>query len=139
MNYLNQKKIKVLKLKNELTVSVAELYVTLILSILRKIIPNYSFLKLGKWKPLIGNNLKNKKIGIIGFGKIGKKIFNFLKVYDCKFYTFEKKSLYNKNIKKTSLKKIFKDCDIICVSINLNEKTKKIINYKILKMQIKTW
>ena len=133
LNYLKFRKIKVFKLNNELTDSVAELYVALILSILRKIILNYNLLKKGKWKPLIGKNIKNKKIGIIGFGKIGKKILSFLKIYDCKFYVFEKKKIFKKNVKQTSLKKIFKECDVVCISINLNEKTNQIINNEILK------
>ena len=133
LNYLKFRKIKVFKLTNELTDSVAELYVTLILSILRKIILNYNLLKKGEWRPIIGNNLKNKKIGIIGFGKIGKKIQSFLRIYNCKFYVFEKKKILRKGIKQSSLKKIFKECDIVCISINLNKKTNQIINNKILK------
>tara|TARA_B100001250_G_C19805474_1_gene793106 strand:+ start:213 stop:1151 length:939 start_codon:yes stop_codon:yes gene_type:complete len=133
LNYLRSKKIKVFKLTNELTDSVAELYVVLILSILRKIIVNYNSLKKGNWKPIIGNNLKNKKIGIIGFGKVGKKIFKLLKIFNCKFFVYEKNKIYNKNIKQSSLKKIFSNCDIVCISISLNRNTNKIINYDILK------
>ena len=132
LNYLQKKNIKVLRLKNELTDSVAELFVTLILISLRKIIPNFNFLKKGIWKPIIGNNIKNKKIGIIGFGKIGKKIYKLLKIFNCNFYFFEKKKLVNKNLKKISLEKIFQECDVACVSLNLNNETKNIINSKIL-------
>ena len=60
LEFLKKNKIKVLKLTNELTDSVAELFITLILTSLRKIIPNYSLLKKGYWKPVIGNNLKDK-------------------------------------------------------------------------------
>jgi D-3-phosphoglycerate dehydrogenase / 2-oxoglutarate reductase len=129
--YLKLRKIKIIKLKNELTDSVAELFLTLILTSLRKIIENYSVLKKKKWNPIIGNNLANKKVGIIGYGKIGRKLHKYLKVFNCKVFIFEKKKI--KNHKKSSLEKIFKICDVVCVSLSLNSKTKNFINNKILK------
>ena len=44
------------------------------------------------WNPIIGNNLSNKKIGIIGYGKIGKNLHKLLKIFNCKIYIFEKKN-----------------------------------------------
>ena len=81
---------------------------------------------------MIGNNLNSKKIGIIGYGKIGRKIHKLLSIFKCCFYVFEKKNLNNKNLIKSTLKEIFKKCDVICVSLSLNNSTKKIINKKIL-------
>ena len=107
LNYLNEKKIKVIKLSNELTYCVAELFITLILISLRKIIFNCRSLKkyVGS---IIGNNLSNKKIGIIGYGKIGKKLHKLLKIFNCKIYIFsKKKKINNIKIKKLSLKKKF--------------------------------
>lgn len=132
LNYLAKFKIKVLKLNHELTDSVAELYLALILNSLRKVIPNYELLRKGFWKPIKGNNLNSKKIGIIGFGKIGKKIYEILSHFKCKFYVFEKKQINKFNISKSSVLNIFKKCDVICVSLSLNENTKKIINKNVL-------
>ena len=132
LNYLAKFKIKVLKLNNELTDSVAELYLALILNSLRKVIPNYELLKKGYWKPIIGNNINSKKIGIIGFGKIGKKIYKILSPFKCDFYVFEKKKINKFNVKKSSVLNIFKKCDVICISLSLNKDTTKIINKKVL-------
>lgn len=131
--YLKKKKIKLIKLKNELTNSVAELFLTLILNSLRKIIPNYELLKKKVWQPIIGNNLIFKKIGIIGYGKIGKKINQYLKIFNCKIYIFEKRKLKNKNLRKATLNTIFTNCDIVCIVLNLNKSTKNIINFDVLK------
>lgn len=133
LKFLKSRKIKVLKLSNELTETVAELFFTLILLSLRKIIPNYNFLKKNLWKPVIGDNLRKKKIGIIGFGKIGKKLYKLLQKFDCKFYIFEKKKIKNILIKKYHIKTIFQKCDVVCLCLNLNDSTKSIINSKILK------
>lgn len=132
LKYLAKFKIKVLKLNHELTDSVAELYLTLILNSLRKIIPNYESLKKGYWNPVLGNNLNTKKIGIIGFGKVGKKIYKFLSPFKCDFYVFEKKKINKFNVYNSSISNIFKKCDIVCVSLSLNRDTTKIINKNVL-------
>ena len=129
--YLSSKKIRILKLTNELSESVAELLLTLILISLRKILPNYLLLKKKVWKPIIGNNLKNKNVGIVGYGKIGRKLHMLLKLFKCNIFVFEKKKI--KYIKKLSLKKIFTKCDVVCLSLSLNNKTKHIIDNNIFK------
>ena len=132
LDFLKKNKIKIIKLKDELTNSVAELFLTLILVSLRQVIPNVNFMKKNIWKPVIGNDLDRKKIGILGYGKIGKKLYQKLKHLGPNIFIFEKKKISNKNIKKRNLKFIFKKCDFICISLNLNNSTKGLINSKIL-------
>ena len=127
-----KKKIKIIKLKDELTNSVAELFLTLILVSLRQVIPNVNFMKKNIWKPVIGNDLEKKKIGILGYGKIGKKLYQKLKHLGADIFIFEKNKIRNKNIKKKNLEFIFKKCDYICISLNLNNSKKGLINSKIL-------
>lgn len=129
--YLGIKKIKIIKLTNELSSSVAELFLTLILNSLRKISQNNESLRKGFWKPIMGNNLSNKNIGIIGYGKIGKKLNKYLKLFNCNIFIFEKKKILK--VKKYSLKEIFKKCDLVCLSLSLNKSTKEIIDKNVLK------
>lgn len=119
----------------------AEFTFFLIMSSIRKIKKVNSSLYKAKWRlnenELRGRELFNKKVGIIGLGRIGKKLQKYL-------YSFETKTIfydpyvqkYNKKyIKKTSLlKKIFKECDIICICCYLTEETKDLINYNYLKL-----
>lgn len=137
LDFLKKKKIKIIKLKDELTNSVAELFLTLILVSLRQVIPNVNFMKKNMWKPVIGNDLDKKKIGILGYGKIGKKLYQKLKHLGSDIFIFEKKKIRNKNIKKKNLEFIFKKCDYICISLNLNKSTKGLINSKILSQASK--
>ena len=132
LNYLKNIKVKVIKLKDELTNSVAELFLTLILVSLRQVIANINLMKKNIWKPIIGNDLEKKKIGILGYGKIGRKLYEKLKHLGPDIFVFEKKKIKNKKIKKRSLKFIFRKCDYICISLSLNNETKNIINSKIL-------
>lgn len=60
------------------TLAAAELTVGLILSLLRHTARMDRDLRAGKWKKRMGSLLSGKKIGIIGFGRIGQKIAKLL-------------------------------------------------------------
>ena len=57
------------------TISAAEHTVAIILSLSRNIAEGNSSLKKGQWNrnALVGSELRNKTLGIVGLGKIGKK------------------------------------------------------------------
>lgn len=63
------------------TVAVAELTVGLILNLLRKVNIMDKAIRNGKWEKLMGNLLSGKKLGIIGFGRIGQKVGELLRVF----------------------------------------------------------
>ena len=60
------------------TLPVAELTVGLILNLLRKVTRMDRELRAGTWKKRMGNLLHGKKIGIVGFGRIGQKVAELL-------------------------------------------------------------
>jgi D-3-phosphoglycerate dehydrogenase / 2-oxoglutarate reductase len=60
------------------TLAVAELTVGLILDLLRKVTQMDRELRTGVWKKWMGNLLHDKKIGMVGFGRIGQKVAKLL-------------------------------------------------------------
>lgn len=56
------------------TLAVAELTLSYALNLLRKITQMDREMRAGIWKKRMGNTLNGKKIGIIGFGRIGKAV-----------------------------------------------------------------
>jgi D-3-phosphoglycerate dehydrogenase len=72
MEYARQKGIVVVNTPYGPTRSVAELTLSLTLSLLRKVPQAHCNMKKGMWKKEIGNLLLHKKIGVVGLGKIGK-------------------------------------------------------------------
>jgi D-3-phosphoglycerate dehydrogenase len=82
MKIANALNIKVLSTPYGPTLAVAELTVGLILNLLRKIRLMDQELRSGTWKKRLGNLLQNKKIGIVGFGRIGKKVAELLSPFD---------------------------------------------------------
>ena len=75
--------MKVLNTPDAPTVAVAELTVGLILSLLRKTFEMDKAVRAGKWTKLMGNLLSDKKVAIIGFGRIGRKVAELLGPFKC--------------------------------------------------------
>ena len=65
------------------TLAVAELTVGLIFTLLRKISQMDGAVRAGRWEKLMGNLLHGKKVGIVGFGKIGQKVAEMLTPFGC--------------------------------------------------------
>jgi len=63
------------------TRAVAELTTGLMLDLLRKVSLHYRCLKEGIWKKEMGHLLYGKKVGIIGFGRIGRAVAQLLKPF----------------------------------------------------------
>jgi len=70
----NQQGIQVFNTPNSPTIAVAELTVGLILALLRHIPRMDRDIRVGKWQKRMGNLFQGKKVGIIGFGRIGQKV-----------------------------------------------------------------
>ena len=67
-------KIKVFNTPDAPTMAVAELTVALTLALLRRITIMDRDIRQGRWKKCMGALLSGKKTGIIGFGRIGRKV-----------------------------------------------------------------
>lgn len=130
--YCKKNKIKVLSSKTELSTGVAEHSLALIFSALKKI--NYfdNALKENIWKKKNTNLLHGKKIGIIGFGKIGKKIYNLTKPFNLEYFYNDMIKIKSSDIRYKTIKEIFSICDIITLHLPFNKNTKNIIEKKIL-------
>lgn len=61
--------------------SVAELTVTIMLDLLKNVSNMNAYIKAGNWNKMSGLMLNGKKIGIIGFGRIGKRVAELLKPF----------------------------------------------------------
>lgn len=75
--------IKVLNTPDAPTVAVAELAVGLLLDLFRSIGRMDRSIRGGKWEKLTGYLCFGKKVGIIGFGRIGKKVAELLGYLGC--------------------------------------------------------
>jgi len=118
--------------------STAELAWLLILAANRKIVQlNKRVLTENSWKnnDLRGNQLKNKTIGIIGFGRLGKMIFNYAKSFDMNILIFDTDKLSTNGYEDYAkdFNELLKESDIITLHPKLNETSYEMINSKSLK------
>ncbi|PIU37365.1 3-phosphoglycerate dehydrogenase [Candidatus Roizmanbacteria bacterium CG_4_8_14_3_um_filter_34_9] len=127
---IQKRKIKVINSPESNSEAVTELAIGLILSLLRKLSSSYSSMSQGLWlkRDFKGQELGGKKVGVIGFGHIGKSVAKILTAFGAKV------DYYSRTQKTNSLKYIFKHSDIITVHLPLNNATKNLINNDLLSL-----
>ena len=130
--------IKVFNVSDGPTMAVAELTIAMMLNLLRKVDIMDVALKNGKWEKLMGNLINTKKIGIIGFGRIGSKVAELLKVFGCKIkYSDPFLEDDAKGFEHLSLKELLLWSDIVSIHVSTN---KEIIGPKEINLMRKgTW
>ena len=74
--------VKVYRTPDATTETVAELTLGLIINLLRKITQMDHELKAGSWEKRMGSLLQYKKIGVIGFGRIGRRLAALMAPFD---------------------------------------------------------
>ncbi len=129
---LKRRKIKILLQPGINKRAVSELIVSFIILGLRNV---YQFIfdtKKYKWPFLFGGQLSEKKVGIVGYGNIGKDLVKLLKPFKCKIITNDikpdKTSLIKNNIKNYSLNYVLKNADILTLHIPYNENNRYLLS-----------
>lgn len=141
INYCKSRRIKVISTPGLNSDAAADFTVMQILCMVRnaykaqKMVQNNDFRR----DLLLGRDMQNLNIGIVGFGNVGKKVAKRLKAFGSKIYIFEKRKI-NKRYKKVgSLNKLIKISNVLTFHVPLNKKTLKMIREKqIRKMKKNT-
>tara|TARA_B100000902_G_C27214461_1_gene866208 strand:+ start:148 stop:1056 length:909 start_codon:yes stop_codon:yes gene_type:complete len=131
LEYCRKKKIKVLTSKTDISIGVAEQALSLMFAALKKTCYFDNSIKNSSWKKEYTSLLYKKKIGIIGFGRIGKKIYRLTKPFKLTYFYHDKIKSNYPDVKLKSIEEIFRCCDIITIHLPHNKKTNQIINKKI--------
>ena len=133
LRFAKEKKIKVFNSPGAFTDSVSDHAIALLLNITRNITSNDQDIRNGIWSKKLCENLSDLRIGIIGYGKIGRMIHKKLKVFTKRFLINDKKKL-KINVPKN---KIYKVADVIILCVDLNHTTKNLIQMKQFKLMKK--
>ncbi len=119
--------------------SVAEFSVGLILSLNRKIHRAYNRVKEGNFMldGLLGFDLHDKVVGIIGTGRIGSALANIMLGFSCRVLACD--LVENENIRKagaiyTSLENLLAESDIVSLHLPLTPDTHHLINRATLSL-----
>ena len=119
----------------------AEHTIALTLALLRKIHPAVSDVQSGNWNRdnFRGYELYEKKVGILGYGRLGQIVARYFHAFDCEisYFDIEEKIGDTFCVKLNSIESLFENNDIVSLHIPLNEKTIGIINKDLLqKMKV---
>jgi len=126
------KGIKVLNVKGYSTESVAQHTFSMILAMYNSLCKYTQESKSGNWsnQPIFTMlnhsfyELKNKKIGIIGYGTIGKRVAEIAKVFGMKILISKRKDITYKDNFRVDFDTILKECDVITIHTPLSKQTK---------------
>ncbi|NQT57735.1 MAG: 3-phosphoglycerate dehydrogenase [Bacteroidetes bacterium] len=117
--------------------AVAEAALALVLTITREI-PRYNNeLKNGIWKPRITTGLSDKKIGILGFGSIGREFARLIEPFTSNIMYYDKYAKIDNEetnlVKRVSLDVLVCESDIISINLPLNNETERMVDKNFLK------
>ena len=122
--------------------STSELAFGLMLSLLRNIPECNNHVSRYYWDytQFMGRQVKDLKVGIIGWGRLGKMMEKYCKAFGAKTFIYDPYIDIIKDIKgghkvyipQTPLEKMFKDCDVISLHVHVTDETKYMISKDIL-------
>ncbi len=137
LEYAKKNNIKVSYTPTAPSFSVAELSLTLILSLLRNVQISNLKLHAGIWHRELGRSLSELSVGVIGAGRIGKELIKLLSVLDTKEILVNdikrpKTFLQNKQLRYVNFEDLLKKSDIISIHLPLNKKTRNLFSKNVL-------
>lgn len=142
VEYIKNNKIKIFNAKGVYSVPIAEMVVLKILEIYKKSKEFMINQRKHRWQKIIDiEELKDKTIGILGFGDIGKEITKRMKPFGVKIFVCDIKRFRKKYIDKyfepKNIKNFLKELDVLILSLPLNEQTKGLLDLEKIKQMKK--
>ena len=139
LNAATRKGIIVMNTPDVNTISAAEHTIALMLTLSRNTHIGHSTLASGMWERhnLIGTELQKKTIGILGLGKIGREVMDRCLSFGMQILGYDpfvnEDTLSEKDITLMNLDEIVKRSDFISLHIPLNDETRNLFNYDLIK------
>ena len=117
--------------------AVAELAITMILSLIRLVPESQDIARRGGWKQVVGRQLSGKTVGIVGMGNVGKKLIDLLAPFDVDVLAndieFDDEFASIRGVAKVELASLLRDSDVVSLHVPLTHKTRKLISKKELQ------
>ena len=116
------------------SISAAEHTMALMLALSRNVHIGHSTLQDGKWERanLVGNELRNKTLGVVGLGRIGREVIDRALSFNMKILGYDpyvNQDLFDVDkVKIVDLDELTKASDIITVHVPLNDSTRDLFD-----------
>lgn len=116
--------------------AVAEMALTLIMAAKRQLPLNIKLTAEGTWERNVGNEMLGKKVGILGFGNIGRRLAKLFSGFDAEIYAYDpylsEEKCAEAGAKKADLETIFSECDAISVHLPYTKDTDHLIGAELI-------
>ncbi len=138
---IKKRKIEVAYTPDAPSLSVAELAVGLMISLTRGIVQTCLNMREKTWQRYTGTELSRKTVGIIGLGRIGKKVSGLLEPFHCNILVNDiepdHRFIEENGLTFCEKKEIYKTADFITLHVPLTEITCHLIDEEVCKMMKK--
>jgi len=132
--------VEVVNSPEALTNSTAELALGLMISAARKIAYTHQQLSAGKWakEESMGYELYGKTLGIVGFGRIGRRLAEMARCMGMGILAYDvvklpEDALRKVDAKQVSLEELFSGSDFISIHVTLTPQTRGMIGEQLLR------
>ncbi|MCS7133270.1 MAG: D-2-hydroxyacid dehydrogenase [Candidatus Caldarchaeum sp.] len=133
--------VKVVNTPESSTNSVAELVIGLMIAVARKIAWCDKVMRVGKWPKgeAMGVELAGKTLGVIGFGRIGRKVAEIAHAMGMKIIAYDvieipKEVLAKTETRMVTLEELLRNSDVITLHVPLTPETRHLINAEKIAM-----
>lgn len=120
-----------------LTEATADLAFTLLLAAARRIVEGVRYIENGEWKTwhptvLLGRDLAGAKLGIVGFGRIGRAVAKRASGFDMSILAYSPRltdeAARAASVERTDLDTLLRESDFVSLHTPLNAETRHLIN-----------
>ncbi len=147
VNEATRRGVLVTNTPDVLTNATADLAFTLLLSSARRVVEASEFLRSGEWKTwspnlLLGQEVSESVIGIVGMGKIGRAVARRAAGFSMKILFFNRSPRPDiereLGAKQVALEELLRESDFVSLHCPLNDETRGLIGERELRMMKKT-
>ena len=117
--------------------STSELAFGLLLDLMRNITMSNNVTKRDKswdYLPFVGQQMKDYKVGIVGYGRLGKMMAKFCRAFDAEVYIHDP---YSDESNIDTLEELFDICDAVSLHVHVTAETRHMIDYDLLSRGVK--
>lgn len=148
VNAAKKRRIKIGYTPEVLTDATADLTIALMLDLLRRLTEGDRLIRSGKWNVIfgaddyVGTDLKGKKLGILGMGRIGTEVARRASSFGMKiiYHTrtrLPKRTESGLSARHVSFERLVSDCDILSVHVPHTKETDWLIDMEVFRMMKK--